>query len=90
MAQRFIAIPRVEMAPLQDGSILWHPTTGKFIMLNRSATVLWNELSTAKREDELVSSLCANFPDVTASVAQQDITEILTQLKELELVLPTT
>jgi hypothetical protein len=88
MAQRFIAIPRVEMSPLQDGSILWHPTTGKFIMLNRSAAVLWNELSTAKREEELVSSLCASFSDVTPSTAQQDVVEMLAQLKELELVLP--
>jgi hypothetical protein len=90
MAQRFIAIPRVEMAPLQDGSILWHPASGKFIMLNRSAAVIWNELSAAKCEDDLVSSLCANFPDVTAAVARRDVIEMLAQLKDLELVLPTT
>ena len=89
MAQRFIAIARVEMAPLHDGAILWHPTTGKFIMLNRSAAVVWNELSTAKRDDELVISLCASFPDVTVAAAQQDVSELLAQLKELELVLPT-
>ena len=84
MSTTFVANAGLETAPIQDGSVLYDPKTGKFIMLNRSAAVLWTELKTPKTEDELVRLLCLTFPD--AATAGQDVGQTLEQLRAMELV----
>ncbi len=86
MSTTFVATAGLETAPIQDGSVLYDPKTGKFIMLNRSAAFLWTELSTPKTEDELIRLLCVTFPDVDPSGGRQDVSQTLEQLKGLELV----
>lgn len=86
MTTKFVATAGLETAQLQDGAVLYNLKTAKFIMLNRSASSLWTELSTPKTEDELIRRLCATFPDVASSAARQEVSEALEQLKELELV----
>ena len=87
MNKTFLATPGVEAAPGKDeGAILYSSKTSKFIMLNRSAARLWSELSTPKTEEELVKTLCATFPDVAISTAQRDVSDMLEQLKEFNLV----
>jgi hypothetical protein len=84
MSITFVAAPDLETAPIQEGSVLFHPKTAKFIMLNQSAALLWTELSTPRTEDELVRLLSAAFRDpVTAG---QDVGSLLERLKELDLV----
>ena len=86
MSTTFIATEGLETAPIQDGSVLYDPKSGKFIMLNRSAAFLWTELLTPKTENELVRRLCVTFPDVATPDGGRDVSQALEHLKELELV----
>ena len=84
MSATFVATTGVETAPIQEGSVLYDPKSGKFVMLNRSAAVLWTELSTPRTEDELIRLLGATFPD--AASLGPDVREALDHLGRLELV----
>jgi len=86
MCKTFVATAGLDAAPLQDGSVLYSPKTGKFIMLNRSAAFLFTEMSTPKAEDELNRRLSAAFPDMATGAAQQEVSQALGLLKDLDLV----
>ena len=66
--------------------MLYNLKTGKFVMLNRSASFLWTELSSPKSVDDLTHRLLAAFPDTPTGSIGSDIDKALTELKELELV----
>ena len=38
--------PAIEMAPLQEETILFDPQNNKFCLLNRTAAFIWNQLAT--------------------------------------------
>ena len=76
----------LESAPLESGAVLYHPNNKRFFMLNRSAALIWTELSTPRTHEQLVSHLRAAFPSVDESVAKQDVNNALEHLKALELV----
>ena len=76
----------LETTELAEGAILFHPKSGKFIMLNRSAALVWAELATPKTEEQLTQKLSARYGDVAPATARQDVQDVLTRLGELELV----
>jgi hypothetical protein len=80
----YSALGGLESAPLESGAVLYH--NKRFIMLNRSAALLWTELSTPRTHEQLVRHLRAAFPSVEESVAKRDVNSALEQLKALELV----
>ena len=82
----YVALQGLEAAPLENGAVLYHPQTKKFIMLNRSAAMIWAELSTPKTRDDLVRKVCLAYPDVDTGIADSDVDAALDQLKALELV----
>ena len=82
----YVALQGLEAAPLENGAVLYHPTTKKFIMLNRSAAMIWGELATPQTREQLITKVCATFPDVDESRAINDVTAALEELKTLELV----
>jgi PqqD family protein of HPr-rel-A system len=82
----FVAASGLEMTELQEGAILFHPKSGKFVMLNRSAALVWAELATPKTEDDLARKLSTSFADVAPDTARQDVQEVLAKLQALELV----
>ena len=86
MSKTFVATTGLEMTALDDGAILFHPKSGKFVMLNRSAAVVWAELATPKTEEELAQKLAASFADVAPATAQHDVQTVLARLRELEIV----
>jgi PqqD family protein of HPr-rel-A system len=86
MTSTFVATAGLDAAPLEDGSVLYNPKTGKFIMLNRSAAFLFNEMSTPRTDDELIHRLCAAFSDMATAAAQQEVSQALELLKDLDLV----
>ena len=90
MTATYVATAGLEAAPLQDGAVLYNLKTSKFIMLNRSASVMWNELSGPKTEETLVHRLCVIYPDASASSAQAAVSALLKELADLELVVATT
>ena len=88
MSGRFVATQGLESTELQEGAILFHPKSGKFIMLNRSAALVWSELATPKTEEELAQKLSTCYTDVVPAAARQDVRDVLAKLRELELVSP--
>src|SRR5207245_667629 len=76
----------VEVAPLEDGSILFALSSKKFFMLNRSATLLWDQLEAEVSADELAAKLCAHFPDLSMEAARRDVEDALAQLGEAGLI----
>jgi len=87
MGITFVAAAGLEAAPLAGGgAVLYSATTGKFVMLNRSADRLWSELAGGKTEEELVRELCDTYPEIDAGTAGQAVRQTLESLKGLELV----
>jgi hypothetical protein len=86
VSRSFVATQGLESTELQEGAILFHPKSGKFIMLNRSAALVWTELATPKTEEELAQKLSTNYPDVVPATARQDVQDVLAKLRELEFV----
>jgi PqqD family protein of HPr-rel-A system len=87
MTERFSAAVDIDTAPLDGGGlVLFHPASGKFVLLNKSSTVLWSEMACPLTESELAEKLCERFPDVTPPVAQEDVRQAVEQLRKLELV----
>lgn len=82
----YVALAGLESAPLETGAVLYHPHDKRFFMLNRSAALIWTELSTPRTHEQLVSHLRAVFPSIDESVVQRDVNHALEQLRELELV----
>jgi PqqD family protein of HPr-rel-A system len=78
--------PDIEVAPLEDGAILFDAASSKFFMLNRSATALWNELESPRSDDELATELCAQFPDLVVDEARRDVQAALDLLGEAGLI----
>ena len=89
MGRGYVATQGLETTELQEGAVLFHPKSGKFIMLNRSAAVVWAELATPRTEEELAQKVSASFVDVAPATARQDVHDLLARLGELELVSPT-
>jgi hypothetical protein len=86
MTKSFVATKGLETTELQEGAILFHPKSGKFVMLNRSAALVWAELASPKTEDQLAQKLTATYADVAPATARQDVQDVLVKLGELELV----
>jgi hypothetical protein len=82
----YVAVQGLETAPLETGAVLYHPQSKKFIMLNRSAALIWNELSTPQTHEQLLRKICSAYPDANASTAENDLNAALDQLKILQLV----
>ena len=76
----------VEVAPLEDGSILFDPESKQFFMLNRSAAMLWDELEKEASSDELAGKLCAQFPELSMDDARRDVEQALKDLDEAGLI----
>ena len=86
MSITYVATAGLETAPLQDGSVLYNLKTGKFVMLNRSATVIWGALTTPKSASDLSSLLGDAFVPAPAGDLAADVESALSELKALELV----
>ena len=82
----FVATAGLEAAPIQDGAVLYNLKTSKFIMLNRSAAVVWTALSTPKTQEDLVEGLKLAFPDVSSAEAQRAVPQALDDMQGLEIV----
>ena len=88
MSDRLVAVQGLESTPLEEGLILFNPKSGKFVMLNRSAAVVWAELGVPKTEEELAQRLAAAYADVALPKVKQDLRDVIERLRELELVTP--
>lgn len=78
--------PSIEAAPLQDETILFDPAKNRFCVLNRSASLIWTELSTPATTDTLAKKLCGSFSGVALEEAQRDTDRTLQEMLSLEFV----
>src|SRR5574341_2524805 len=86
MSTTFVAAGGLETAPIQDGSVLYHPKSGRYVLLNRTAAFLLTQLSTPRTEDELVRLLGTAFPGIDS--VGPDVSDALEAFSGMELVVP--
>jgi hypothetical protein len=76
----------IEMAPLQDETILFDPQKNQFCLLNRTAALLWNQLATPASPQALGVKLCENVSGVTLEDAVRDANSALEEMRSLDMV----
>jgi coenzyme PQQ synthesis protein D (PqqD) len=76
----------IEMAPLQDETILFDPQKNQFCLLNRTAALLWNQLASPASAHALGVKLCANVSGVALEDAVRDANSTLEELRSLDMV----
>jgi hypothetical protein len=75
----------VEAAPLKDESVLFHPATNRFCMLNKTMAFIWSKLEHRSTVDEISAEITRNFAGVTDGEARDDVKAALTRMLELDL-----
>jgi hypothetical protein len=81
-------VTEVEVAPMQDETILFHPSKKQFCLLNPTAAFVWECLEEPITADELADQVVGRFADVDGDRAKQDMQGALQQLRDLEFVEP--
>jgi hypothetical protein len=71
---------RIELAPMEQESILFDPQTSKFMVLNRTGAFVWNQLSEERSVAEIADALCASFQGVGLPEARNDVEQILGEM----------
>ncbi len=71
---------------MQQETILFHPGSGKFTLLNASAAAVWNRLATPVDAEALVATVCESFDGVTPEQARADVMTMLEELQALALI----
>ena len=79
--------PAIEMAPLQEETILFDPQNNKFCLLNRTAAFLWNQLATPASSEALCAKICESFSGVAPENAVRDTRSALEEMRSLNFVI---
>lgn len=79
--------PAIEMAPLQEETILFDPQKNKFCLLNRTAAFIWNQLVTPISPDMLGAKICESFSGVALENAVRDVSSALQEMRSLNFVI---
>ena len=74
----------VDLAPMKDESVLFHPGTNKFCLLNVTAAFLWDQLDEPRTISMLANRLCEHFDGVSVPDVTRDVERIVTDLLTLE------
>jgi Coenzyme PQQ synthesis protein D (PqqD) len=78
----------VSWTPTDDGQIVvLDLASSKYLALNGTAALLWQQLSDGSDEDTLVRSLLESCDGVEESQARTDVEEFVTQLRSRGLLL---
>jgi hypothetical protein len=76
----------IEMAPLQEETILFDPSKNQFCVLNRTASFLWNQLATPTSVDSLAAKMSQSFSGVGMEDALRDAERVLQEMSSLSFV----
>jgi hypothetical protein len=76
--------PSADFAPMKNESILFHPKTNQFCMLNASATFIWSQLEHPRTVSELAGMVCNHFDGVSITEAVRDVKQTIDQLISLD------
>ncbi len=86
MGDLYSRSPSIEMAPLQEETILFNPAKNQFCVLNRTASFLWSQLATPTSADALAAKMCQNFAGVGIEDARRDADMALKEMISLNFV----
>jgi hypothetical protein len=86
MIDRFQQSAGIESAPLRDEVILFHSSSNKFCVLNRTSSFIWSELKQPSTGMEIAERLGVSFDGVDLDQAQADVDSALTEMLALGLV----
>jgi hypothetical protein len=86
MSLSFRQSPGIESAPLQDEVILFHASSNKFCVLNRTSTFIWSQLKEPATSEEIALRMGASFSGVTVSEAMSDVDSALKEMLALGLI----
>jgi len=78
--------PAVEASPLNDEMMLFHPSTGKFCLLNNTSTAIWSQLDEFRSAVQLTAALSERFADVSEDQVRRDVESALQEMLSLEIV----
>jgi hypothetical protein len=87
MENKLVRNPAVDFTPMRNESVLFHPQTNQFCMLNISATYVWSLLEQPRTISELAEATCDRFEGVSVPQAVRDVEKTVNQLQSLSLVL---
>jgi hypothetical protein len=79
--------PAIEMAPLQEETILFDPQKNKFCLLNRTASFIWKELAAPTSPDALGAKICESFSGVALVNAVHDASGALQEMRSLNFII---
>ncbi|MBL8998679.1 MAG: PqqD family peptide modification chaperone [Gemmatimonadales bacterium] len=83
------ANPAVLFQRLDDGAVLFSPTSEQYFGLNEVGVRIWTLLPPATTSlDELVLRLADAYPEVAVETMRADAEQLLESLLEADLVLP--
>lgn len=86
MVDRFQQSAGIESAPLRDEVILFHSSSNKFCVLNRTSSFIWSELAQPLTGTDIVERLGANFQGMDPERARADVDTALDDMLALGLV----
>ena len=72
--------PAADFAPMKNESVIFHPKTNQFCMLNGTATFIWSQLEQPRTPSELATMLCDHFDGVSMDEAVRDVKQTVDQL----------
>ena len=76
----------IEMAPLQDETILFNPEKKQFCVLNRTASLLWSQLANPTTIESLAAKVCESFSGVSLESAQRDAENAVQEMLALNFI----
>jgi len=79
--------PAIEMAPLQEETILFDPQNNKFCLLNRTASFIWKQLAAPTSPDALGTRMCESFSGVARENAVRDVSGALEEMRSLNFII---
>ena len=86
MVERYQQGTGIDLAQLRDEVILFHASTNKFCVLNRTSTFMWSALKQPSTGDEIVERLGGNFEGVDLEQVRSDVDLTLKEMLALGLI----
>jgi len=87
MGQLYRRNPKVEQAPLNEQAILFDPDANRFLVLNQTSALLWDQLTEARTPEHLAEQVCSSFAGIDFPAALRDVETVLELMISQELVL---
>jgi hypothetical protein len=84
----FVQAPNVEVAPMHGETVLFHPDSNKFCLLNQTAALVWSMLEKPATLDALTAEICNRYEGTEPAKVMQDVREVIDRMQKLNFVAP--